>query len=609
MNDPQGHMVLDLSARLDEAARIEAGEARVMRRRRWIMACLVGTTYAVVLTALGRILSVNGWTAIDAGLMLAFALSTPWTIIGFWNAMIGLALVFGSRDPLRTVAPGLIDADMDQPITSRTAILMTLRNEDPARAFRRLRIIMASLKATGQTAAFDVFVLSDTSNAGVAAAEEAEHAVLAAEAAGVFSCHYRRREINTGFKAGNIRDFCERWGQHYEFMLPLDADSLMSGESILRLVRICQSNHRLGILQSLVVGTPATSGFARIFQFGMRHGMRSYTMGSAWWQGDCGPYWGHNALVRIKPFTDHCTLPTLPGAHPLGGHILSHDQIEAVLMRRAGFDVRVLPEEIGSWEDNPPTLMDFTQRDLRWCQGNMQYFRLLTMRGLMRTSYIQMLLSILMYLGAAAWMAFVVLGAAKTFEIAAYGDAFPIELGITLFAAMYAMSLAPKIAGLLDVLLRPSERARYGGIPRVLGSAGIEFAFTTLLAPIAAMRVSIFMIGLVFGRAVMWNGQERDSHGISWADAARGLWPQMLAGMTLTAAILLGQPATLPWAAPVLIAFVLAIPFAVVSASEGFGTWCVKQRICMIPEERHSPLELDLLSAAHPPFALVTRAA
>ena len=158
-------------------------------------------------------------------------------------------------------------------------------------------------------------------------------------------------------------------------MLPLDADSLMSGEAILRLVRIMQAHPKLGILQSLVVGAPSASAFARIFQFGMRHGMRAYTMGSAWWIGDCGPFWGHNALVRIAPFAEHCHLPILPGQPPLGGHVLSHDQVEATLMRRAGYEVRVLPDESGSWEENPPTMFEFSTRDLRWCQGNMQYLQ------------------------------------------------------------------------------------------------------------------------------------------------------------------------------------------------------------------------------------------
>ena len=166
-----------------------------------------------------------------------------------------------------------------------------------------------------------------------------------------------------------------RWGDQFELMLPLDADSLMSGAEIVRLVRMMQAHPKIGILQSLVVGMPSASAFARIFQFGMRHGMRAYTMGQAWWVGDCGPFGAQCAgaraavLCRVRP-APLCSAP------PLGGHVLSHDQVEATLMRRAGYEVRVLPEEVGSWEENPPTMLEFARRDVRWCQGNMQYLKL-----------------------------------------------------------------------------------------------------------------------------------------------------------------------------------------------------------------------------------------
>ena len=302
-----------------------------LARRRTLMLVLNLTTYIGIVGVAAYILSFGGWTWVDAAMLACFAIGAPWTVLGFWNAVVGLSLLHGSRDPVGAVAPFAKAGDIPSPITSRTAVLMTLRNEDPARALQRLAIVKDSLDRTGSGAQFSYFVLSDTNDLDVAAREAAAVAEWKAQAGATDSGRivYRRRSENTGYKAGNVRDFCERWGADFEFMLPLDADSLMSGDAILRLVRIMQANRRIGILQSLVVGLPTQSAFARVFQFGMRHGMRAYTMGQAWWTGDCGPFWGHNALVRIGPFKRHCHLPTLPGRPPLGGHILSHDQVEA----------------------------------------------------------------------------------------------------------------------------------------------------------------------------------------------------------------------------------------------------------------------------------------
>ena len=215
---------------------------------------------------------------------------------------------------------------------------------------------------------------------------------------------YRCREDNTGFKAGNIADFCQRWGKDHDFALVLDADSFMASSAITRLVRMMQANPRLGILQGLVIGLPSTSPFTRLFQYGMRLGMRSYTMGSAWWQADCGPYWGHNALIRLRPFMEFCDLPVLKNSSGVPSSILSHDLIEAVLMRRAGYEVRIYPQEDLSWEENPATLTEYIRRDLRWCEGNLQYRNLLTLPNLRPVNRYQLVLAIAMFLGSPAWI-------------------------------------------------------------------------------------------------------------------------------------------------------------------------------------------------------------
>ena len=222
---------------------------------------------------------------------------------------------------------------------------------------------------------------------------------------------------------------------------------------------------------------PSKSAFARIFQFGMRHGMRSYTTGQAWWVGDCGPFWGHNAVVRIRPFHERCELPVLAGSPPLGGPILSHDQVEATLMRRAGYEVRVLPVEGGSWEENPPTILDFLQRDVRWCQGNMQYVGLLGLPGLHAMSRFQLVWAMLMFLGIPAWTLMIAL-----LPLAAWGAQditdFPVGLAVGLYVTFFTMYLMPKIAGLIDTVLTPGGVARYGGGLRFVASAAIEFVFS-----------------------------------------------------------------------------------------------------------------------------------
>ncbi|SFI29854.1 glucans biosynthesis glucosyltransferase MdoH [Albimonas pacifica] len=569
-------------------------QARALTRRRALAAGLNLVSLAAVIWGATQVFGAGGWSATDVVILVCIAVGAPWTLMGAWNAVIGLWLLHGARDGLARAAPHL-DVDPDQPIRLRTAVAMTIRNEAPDRALARLAEIRRSLDLTGEGHAYDLFVLSDTTDPEIAAAEEA---AMARWRPRLGNAVYRRRSRNDAWKAGNIRDFLRRWGKDYDLFLPLDSDSLMAGEAIVRMTRILQSHPRIGILQSLVVGTPSASAFARIFQFGMRHGMRSFTIGAAWWHGDCGPFWGHNALVRVAPFRAKCAMPRLPGKPPLGGWILSHDQVEAALMRRAGYEVRVIPVEGPSWEDNPPTLLDFTRRDLRWCQGNMQYLKLLALPGLKPMSRFQIFAAIMMYFGAPAWMLMTLAAAAKI----VLGEANDVNLafGLAMFLVMFAMSLVPKVAGWIDVALTPGAIRAYGGAPRFLAGALIETVFSILLAPAAALRVTIFLIGLALGRTVTWNGQERDVHALTLADAVRGLWPQTLFGAGLTALIAASVPGALPWAAPVLAGLTLAIPFALLTASPAVGRALARAGLCAVPEETSRPDTLRALSDAGP---------
>jgi membrane glycosyltransferase len=578
------------------AATTPAGlqSAATLRRRRLTVLALNVATYAALAGAMAAVVGAGGWTIVDLVLFACFLVATPWTVLGFWNAAIGLWLLHGRADGVAAVAPFAGAVHSADPIRLRTAVLMTLRNEDPARAFLRLRTVKASIEETGEGEGFAYFILSDTSSPAVAAAEEEALAAWRSEVRDPERIVYRRRSENTGFKAGNLRDFCETFGRDFDLMLPLDADSLMAGDAIVRLVRVMQAHPRLGILQSLVVGAPAESAFARIFQFGMRHGMRTYTFGSTWWTGDCGPFWGHNAVVRIAPFRDHCDLPILPGKPPLGGHVLSHDQVEATLMRRADYEVRVLPEEGGSWEDNPPTIFQFSARDLRWCQGNMQYLRLLGTPGLLLMSRFQLAWAILMFLGVPAMTLMIALVPLKILD----GEdlsIFPVGLAIGLYLTFLGMYLSPKLAGLADILLAKGGVARYGGLARFLASAAIEIVFSFLLGAVTTFRITLFMIGLLFGRSVIWNGQARDAHGVSWSDAALGLWPASLFGALVCGALAALSPATLAWSLPLTFGYLVAIPFAVLTASEDVAELLERHALCGIPEELEPPAEIRAL--------------
>lgn len=564
--------------------------AELTRRRRLVVVLNV-VTYIAMLWVAARILGAGGWTAVDMILFAGFAAGTPWTVLGFWNSLIGLWLLHFRRSATEAVAPYAAAGDLPTPIAIKTAIFMTVRNEDPARAILRLRTVKESVDATGEGRAFSYFVLSDTNNPEVAQAEEAAIAAWQAADADRDRIVYRRRTDNKGYKAGNVRDFCERWGSEFALMLPLDADSLMQGSQIVRLVRMMQAHPKIGILQSLVVGMPSSSAFARIFQFGMRHGMRSYTMGQAWWVGDCGPFWGHNALVRIKPFTEQCKLPMLPGKPPLGGHVLSHDQVEATLMRRAGYEVRVLPEERGSWEENPPTMLDFAQRDVRWCQGNMQYTKLLGTPGLYPMSRFQLLWAILMFIGIPAWTLMIALLPVAAWQARGVAD-YPVGLAIALYVIFFTMYLMPKIAGLVDAMLTKGGVARYGGWLRFVLGAAIELVFSFLQGAVSTIRTSIFMIGLAFGKSVTWGGQSRDAQRLSWSDAARNLWPQTLFGVLVCGALLAVAPAVFWWSLPLTAGYLLAVPFAVVTASPTLGRLMQRAGLCGIPEDFDTPAEV-----------------
>ena len=563
--------------------------------RRVLFAVLFAITMAGVLVLAALALAPGGFDIIDITLLALFAVTLPWMVAGFWNAVIGLLIMRFASDPIAAIMPMAARIRGDEPVTASTAILLCIRNELPERMIRNLEPMLAGLDAAGCGARFTLYVLSDTSDVRIAAGEEACFAALAARWRGRVAIIYRRRAVNTAYKAGNIREFCERWGGRHEFAVTLDADSFMTAEAVLRLVRIMQADPGLGILQGLIVGLPSTSAFARVFQFGMRLGMRSYTIGSAWWQGDCGPYWGHNAALRLEPFIAHCALPVLSSDGAEDRHILSHDQIEAVLMRAAGYDVRVLPEEDLGWEENPPTLLEFVRRDLRWCQGNMQYWRFLRLPGLKPVSRYQLALAILMFIGSPAWIGLLVLGTLAVACADTPASFIRADAGMALFVCVLVMWFAPKIASATDILLDPKLRRAFGGAGLFVVNFVIETVYSILLCPILWLGHTIFLTGLLFGREIGWIGQTRDDHAVPLTLALHNLWPHTLLGCAALGLLATTQPGAIPYALFLAGGPALAIPFAVITAWPWLGNFAARIGVGRLPEETEPPAALMVL--------------
>jgi len=563
-----------------------------------------GATVLALFIALSLLMAVTlspgGLSGLDLFILACFMVTLPWTIIGFLNAAIGLLVMRFAKDPVKTVCP-IHPGNADSLIEGSTAILSCIRDEDVDRLETNLTALLSELSRKGAADRFALYVLSDTSFSDVAVEEEEMVGRLRAIWGKELPITYRRRQENTGFKAGNIMDFCDRWGGRHDYALVLDADSVMAGGTVLDMVRKMDANPQLGILQSLAVGLPTESAFARVFQFGMRLGMRSYTIGSAWWQGDCGPYWGHNAVVRLEPFKEHCRLPDLPGNGPLSGPILSHDQVEAVLMRRAGYEARVLPVESGSYEENPPHLLEFIRRDLRWCQGNLQYRQLLGLPGLKLISRVQLGLAMLMFLSSPAWLGFMIGAATLGLTTSGYAP-FRADTGAVLFFTVMTMVFAPKIATVIDIISRRDRRTAFGGGLRVLAGSATEIVYAAMLAPVMSVAHSLFMAGLVFGKKIGWGAQARGVARLPVGLAARKLWPQTLFGV-LAAVWMSTQPLSLIWPVlPLAIGPLLAIPFAVATSTKTLGWAAYRSSLWRLPEETAPPatvlaLRLPLLTA------------
>ena len=542
-----------------------------------LLATSAGLTWLML-----QVLAPGGWRAAEVLIFLAFLGLVPWLGVCLANAIPGFLQLILSQNPPRAVLP--ITGDIESgDITLTTAIAITIRNEDMALVLPPQRTLLAALDQTGASEKFTLWLLSDTQDPTAAAAEQAAIAAFRAADPNPTRIHYRRRTENTGFKAGNVMDFLDHHAQGIDLVLMLDADSAMTAPATLRLVRIMQADPTMGIVQNLTVGKPAAAAFPRLFQFGMRAGMRVWATGQALWQGDEGPYWGHNAILRAHAFRTHCKLEPLPDGSP----ILSHDQVEAARIRAAGWRVCVWAGEDGSQEANPPALPEFLHRDSRWLAGNLQYWHLLRLPGFRWMGRWQLIQAIMMFLGAPLYVAILALAA---LHAATGGATETPRPALAALALAWTLALyAPKLLGYLEILLSPARSARYGGRPRFALGAILEFIFMLLMDAIAQLHKTLAIARLALGRKPSWLPQNRTDRGVSWTEATRMFWPHTLIGLiTFTAFAQAGTPAIL-WATPFAAGLPLAIPFCVLTASPGFSAWIRRHQIAAVPEELNRP--------------------
>lgn len=575
-----------------------------IRLRRWLYGVLVAATTLGGAAMMLDIMRDGGVTLLELVILALFTATFGWIAMPFWNAVIGFLLALLRRDPLSLQALRLPRASEaggpDDPAATRTALVMPVHNEDPARVTAGLAAMLRALERGGHGGRFDLFLLSDTTDPAIAAAEEAAWAALCRRVGGAAGMHYRRRAANSGRKAGNIADFCERWGAHYDVMVVLDADSIMTAAALVALVRAMEANPRAGLIQTVPLPARRTTLFGRFIQFaGCLYGPL-LAAGQAWWQADTANYWGHNAIIRVAPFRAHCGLPVLPGRPPLGGAILSHDFVEAALMRRAGLEVYLLPLMEGSYEESPGNVVDYARRDRRWCQGSLQHLRLLGVPGFHPLNRAYFLLGAAGYLSSVGWL-LLLLASTLYVLLSAPGAGAPILWvprswpgpAVPLLAVTAGLLLAPRLLALLQVLA--VRRAAFGGAPRLLAGALLETLFAVVAAPVMMLYHTRFVASVLAGRDIRWEAQVREGDTLGWRAAwSGGAWWITLAGVVWGAVTLYASPFFLLWLSPILIGLLLAAPLIRWTSSHSLGGWARRRGLLLVPSETAPPRELGM---------------
>jgi membrane glycosyltransferase len=540
-----------------------------------------------------RVVSVSGVTMLQWALVALFTINFSWIALAFTNAILGfVALLFKRRQrPPPTQLAHL------------TAVVMPVYNEATARVFASLEAMIEEIRSTGLIRHFEFFILSDSTQPDAWVAEERAFLALRERTGGDVRIWYRHRAKNVGRKAGNIEDFVTRWGGAYEHMLVLDADSLMTGECVTRLAAAMEADPDAGIIQSLPLIINRNTLFARLQQFAAKIYGPVIATGLAVWSGREGNYWGHNAIIRTRAFAAHCGMPTLSGKPPFGGHIMSHDFVEAALIRRAGWTVYMLPDLGGSYEESPPSLIDLATRDRRWCQGNLQHVRVIGAAGLTLPTRQHFATGIFSYLASPLWLAQLLVGIVlvlqtryvrpeyftREFSLFPAWPRFDAERALQLFGITMAILLAPKLFGLILALIRGGERRASGGGLRLVASTFIEILASALMAPLLMVIQSGAVVQIVLGRDTGWNPQRRDDGSIPFADIVRRHRIHMLFGIFAGLSAFMIAPSLFGWMSPTILGLVLAIPISAGSGKLSLGLALKRAGLLLTREETSPP--------------------
>lgn len=568
---------------------------RAAKRRRavFILLTLLSTALATSVFADLQPNHDNAW--LQAGQLTLFALLSAWVVTGFMTAMMGFYVT------LRGDAHALSAAQVRHhtlDTATRSAIIMPICNEDVRTVFAGLRATCESVAACGQVRAFDVFVLSDSNEPAIQQAERAAWEALRAQLAShpeqpQIEVYYRLRQRRTDRKAGNVADFCRRWGKDYRYMVVLDADSVMSGDCLVAMVKLMEANPSAGIIQTATQAIGHVTLHARAQQFASRVTGRLFTLGMQFWQMGESHYWGHNAIIRVAPFMQHCALARIKGTGGMVGSIMSHDFVEAALMRRAGYHVWLVADLVGSYEQQPSDLLAELQRDRRWCQGNLQNSRLIAEPGIHPVHRSMFATGAMAYLSAPLWLCFLTLGTALWLAgspMVTNWARLPGEL-VALWAWTLCMLFLPRLLGLAAVLLKRQQQA-YGGTVRLLRSALLETLIALLQAPVRMLAHSLFVAVALTGLKLEWKSPPREAAAVPWRTALGQLAPMSGVIVLLAAGVAMIDARALVWLLPVGLPLLLAIPMTVLTSKVGVGAALRARNYLLIPEESRSPAVL-----------------